>query len=79
LLKEKRVAARRERDRQRKISNRRARGVQQRANYLASVSAKSKPWQAAGMSRATWYRRQRETGSGDSIGSIYAADARRLN
>ena len=79
LLKDKRIAARRERDRQRKIRDRRARGVQQRAKYLASVSAKSKPWEAAGMSRATWYRRQRETGSGDSIGSVYAADTRRLN
>lgn len=27
-----------------------------RQEYLASAMARSKPWEAVGMSRATWYR-----------------------
>ncbi len=76
LPKEKRLARRRARDRERKEHKRRTAGARPRAEYLASIkSAEPKPWQAAGMSRAAWYRRQRETGSGGSTCSQYAADA----
>jgi hypothetical protein len=63
LLREQRVAARRQRDRQRKISNRRARGVQRRAEWEASHNTnRDKPWIVEGISRRTWYRRQHGTG-----------------
>lgn len=60
LLKEQRAARRRERDRARKRRNRRAAGAQPRAEYLASIKVGAKrPWEAAGVSRATWYRQQK--------------------
>lgn len=31
--------------------------AQPRADYLANSLMRSKPWEALGMSRATWYRR----------------------
>lgn len=67
LLKEQRAARRRSRDNERKRRNRRAAGARPRAEYLAAAKHTGpKPWEAAGMSRATWYRRRHETGSGDS-------------
>lgn len=54
-----------ERQQARKLSARqRARARRQpRADYLAAHSiSRTKPWIAAGISRATWYRQQRETG-----------------
>jgi hypothetical protein len=33
-----------------------------REEYLANSLSRTKPWKAEGISRATWYRRQRETG-----------------
>ncbi len=47
------------RDRERKRAER---GRQPRERWLADRLTTSKPWKAAGVSRATWYRRQRETG-----------------
>jgi hypothetical protein len=37
---------------------RRSRGVRARAQYLAASISRTKPWEAAGISRRTWYRRQ---------------------
>ena len=35
--------------------------VMQRAEYLAQALSRSKPWEARGMSRASWYRRGKPT------------------
>ena len=50
-----------ERDRIRKQQNRQANGKIPRGSYEAACAESLKPWLAAGVSRATWYR-QRETG-----------------
>ncbi len=55
--KRERMARRRQRARARRMATHRANGVKPRDEYLASV-AKPKPWIAAGVSRATWYRRK---------------------
>jgi hypothetical protein len=47
----------RERDRERQESKRRADG---RGSHAASL-ARSKPWEEEGISRASWFRKQRET------------------
>ncbi|WP_159718581.1 hypothetical protein [Geminicoccus flavidas] len=52
---------RREHDRQRQAKTRRAHGAVPRAEYEAQALNRIKPWEAEGISRATWYRR-RETG-----------------
>jgi hypothetical protein len=62
FAKEKRLARRRERDRARKERERRARGDERRADYEAKSTNRARPWEALGMSRRTWYRRQRGTG-----------------
>jgi hypothetical protein len=59
--KEQRLAERKERNRLAKEKRRRARGAKARAVYCSSSKSRTKPWIAAGVSRATWYRRQRET------------------
>jgi hypothetical protein len=41
---------------------RRQRSRKPRAAYLAGSIARAKPWEKAGVSRATWYRQNRETG-----------------
>lgn len=56
-----RIATRKQRDREMKAAARQAAGMAARAHYEAESIAKAKPWEAAGISRATWYRR-RETG-----------------
>ena len=70
MTKQQRTALRRERyrDQQRQMNRayqadqRRAKGVQPRAAWLQANSiSREKPWLAAGVSRATWYR-NRETG-----------------
>jgi len=48
------LATGRERDR------RRRQGAQERAAYEAASAEKAKPWEAEGISRRTWYRRQAE-------------------
>lgn len=55
-----RLKRRRERARQRKEQQRRAQGAKPRAEYLANVK-RDKPWQALGISRATYFRRRRAT------------------
>jgi len=53
-----RAAARKEAKRKRQEENRRAQGGATRSEYLASVTS-AKPWIEAGVSRRTWFRRQR--------------------
>lgn len=50
-----RIQRRKERNKLAKAERRRAKGAKPRAQYLAAVKA-PKPWTAAGISRATWYR-----------------------
>lgn len=54
-----RTKRRKERERQRKATIRRASGAKPRSEYRAAAIAKAQPWKAEGISRATWYRRQR--------------------
>jgi len=55
-----------ERRRARRNERRRLKRGPSRAQFLAEAKSKLKPWEAAGMSRATWYRR-RETSVGPTI------------
>ena len=50
---------RRERDRQAKEMKRREKGAKTRAEYEAQSISKAKPWVIEGISRKTWYKRQR--------------------
>lgn len=52
---------RRQRSTERKRDIRRANGAKPRAAYERQSRTKRAPWVVAGLSRATWYRRQRET------------------
>jgi hypothetical protein len=52
-----RLARRRERARLRDQERRRSAGAKPRAEYEAQSISRSKPWQAMGISRRTWYRR----------------------
>ena len=54
-LEEQRKARRRENRRAKREAN----GVQPREVYLAEMASKAKPWVAAGMTRATYYRKMR--------------------
>jgi hypothetical protein len=56
---EQRRQAKRLRDRQRQRRHRRAKGMKARTESITAA----KPWAALGISRGTWYRRQRETES----------------
>src|SRR4051794_30162849 len=57
-----RAAERRVRDRERKRANRAEKGGSvTRDLYEAESLSRAKPWEAEGISRATWYRRNRET------------------
>jgi hypothetical protein len=49
---------RKDRDRERKAAKRRAAGAQPRKQYEAGATGHGKPWIAAGISRASWYRKQ---------------------
>lgn len=53
-----RTERRKARHRELAAQRRKAKGAKPRAQYLASIQA-DKPWIAAGISRATWYRRVR--------------------
>jgi hypothetical protein len=56
------MKARRERrKRESKERRRRERGAILRADYEARSLSKAKPWEAEGISRRTWYRRQQQT------------------
>ena len=50
---------RRERDRQAKERRRREKGARTRAEYEAKSISKAKPWVTEGISRKTWYKRQK--------------------
>ena len=56
-----RTKRRNERDRMRKAKQRRDRDQKLRAEYLAQHSiSRTEPWRTEGISRASWYRRQRQ-------------------
>lgn len=61
-------------DQERKTSKRRKAGVISRADFLAASLSLTCPWEIEGISRATWYRRRRETGPSRVIGTTYAGD-----
>ncbi len=57
--KQQRADSRKEASRLRKEQARRAAGAMPRVEYLAGQAATPKPWIALGISRRTWFRRQR--------------------
>jgi hypothetical protein len=57
-----------ERDRIRQQENRQAKGTVPRGSYEAASAESLKPWEAAGVSRRTWYRKR---GTGPSRVDIY--------
>lgn len=58
-----RTKRRKKLERQRKANARLSKGAKARKVYEAQSISRAKPWKAEGISRATWYRRQRETGA----------------
>lgn len=58
MTKGERHAARQARKRQAKREQRRKQGVKPRDEYLTQSKEHTKPWEAEGISRRTWYRRQ---------------------
>ncbi|MEH2589872.1 hypothetical protein V1273_003711 [Bradyrhizobium sp. AZCC 1721] len=65
LLKAEREEARNARSLQRRVKKRRKRGVQPRDEWLAQHSKeRTKPWEAEGVSRRTWFRRRKAHGTG---------------
>ena len=58
LTKGEREEARNARKVQAKRKNRRKQGTMPRDEYLAQSQSAAKPWEAQGISRRTWYRRQ---------------------
>lgn len=57
-------------DRLRIEAKRRAKGVKSRAEYEANSVNSQKPWIAEGISKRTWYRRQKSNGTGPSRAGI---------
>jgi hypothetical protein len=55
-----RKAASKQRKLEAKRNRRRTEGVKPRPKYLATSVERAKPWEAEGLSRRTWYRRQRK-------------------
>lgn len=45
--------------RKRDLARRRAKGIKPRAEYLAAIKQRPKPWLTLGISRAAWYRAQK--------------------
>lgn len=60
LPKVERIKRRARAKRDRMAANRQAQGAMTRAEYRKAVKS-AKPWEAEGLSRASWYRRKRET------------------
>src|SRR5439155_12289714 len=56
-----RAKRRRSRDRLRRQQELRKQGAKPRAEYEAASLARTKPWEALGMSRAAWYRAGKPT------------------
>ena len=54
-----RLAKKRERDRKRSAAKRVAKGAVSRQEYLAKSLSRAQPWLALGISRRTYYRRQK--------------------
>jgi hypothetical protein len=55
-----RAVARKAQKRKAMQAVRRKSGIKPRAEYLAQSTEKAKPWRVEGVSRRTWYRRQRK-------------------
>ena len=54
-----------------RLKKRRTKGMKTRAEYLESHNlSQTKPWVAEGISRRTWYRRQKENGRGTGLAAI---------
>jgi ElaB/YqjD/DUF883 family membrane-anchored ribosome-binding protein len=58
-----------ERDRARDTARRRAAGAVDRETYESRSLSRQKPWEALGMSRASWYRAGKPTALGSETGS----------
>jgi hypothetical protein len=56
LTRKDRLARRKQRARDSQEARRRAAGAKSRAEYEANAVSRTKPWEALGMSRRTWYR-----------------------
>jgi hypothetical protein len=56
-----RAKAKKERKMQRQTQKRRSDGVMKRTEYEGQSLSKAKPWEAEGISRATWYARREKT------------------
>lgn len=54
-------ARKKDADRKRREQERRAAGMKDRKSHAATDLKTIRPWEAEGISRATWFRRQRET------------------
>lgn len=63
-----RAEAQKQRRREAERARRRARGAKARVDYELSSAAAWRPWEAEGISRATWYRRRKAAASGGSVG-----------
>jgi hypothetical protein len=59
---------RREANRRRMAARRKSQGALSREKYLAGSLTRAKPWLAAGMSRASWYRHRRSLPTATSLG-----------
>jgi hypothetical protein len=59
VSKAERTRRRKQRNRRAQEARRRARGATPRAQYLQAAIARQQPWIAEGVSRRTWYRRQK--------------------
>lgn len=64
--KEQRAEAQKQRRREAERTRRRARGAQARVEFEAPSAEAWRPWEAEGISRATWYRRRKAAGPGGS-------------
>ena len=62
-----------ERDRERHTARRRAAGAVDRETYEANSASRQKPWEALGMSRASWYRAGKPTAPGETGPSVLQA------
>jgi hypothetical protein len=59
MTKAERDAARKARKRQAKREKRHKQGIKPRDEYIAESKQRTKPWEAVGISRRTWYRHRR--------------------
>lgn len=69
-----------ERDRERQTARRRAAGAVDRETYESRSLSRQKPWEALGMSRASWYRAGKPaTPASETSPSVLQAVARRVS